>query len=29
VQLINAFGGREGFEKAVLEMQSALYAEAG
>lgn len=27
VQLINAFGGREGFEKAVHEMQDALYQE--
>ncbi|TYL89089.1 DEAD/DEAH box helicase [Bradyrhizobium rifense] len=27
VQLINAFGGREGFEKAVHEMQAALYQE--
>jgi type I restriction enzyme, R subunit len=27
VQLINAFGGKDGFEKAVHEMQSALYQE--
>lgn len=27
VQLIKAFGGREGFEKAVHEMQDALYQE--
>lgn len=27
VQLINAFGGKEGFEKAVHEMQDALYQE--
>lgn len=27
VQLIRAFGGREGFEKAVHEMQDALYQE--
>jgi type I restriction enzyme R subunit len=27
VQLINAFGGKEGFEKAVHEMQDALYRE--
>jgi type I restriction enzyme R subunit len=27
VQLIKAFGGREGFEKAVHEMQDALYLE--
>ena len=25
VELINAFGGRDGFESAVQEMQSALY----
>lgn len=29
VQLINAFGGKEGFEKAVHEMQDALYEAAG
>ena len=28
VQLINAFGGREGFVKAVHDLQSALYREA-
>lgn len=28
VQLIKAFGGREGFEQAVHELQSALYQEA-
>lgn len=28
VQLINAFGGKEGFEKAVHEMQDALYEVA-
>ncbi len=28
VQLINAFGGKEGFEQAVHEMQDALYQEA-
>jgi type I restriction enzyme R subunit len=27
LQLINAFGGKEGFEKAVHEMQDALYQE--
>jgi type I restriction enzyme R subunit len=27
VQLINAFGGRGGFEKAVHELQDALYQE--
>ena len=27
VQLIKAFGGKAGFEKAVHEMQSALYQE--
>ena len=27
VQLISAFGGRQGFEKAVHELQSALYQE--
>lgn len=27
VQLIKAFGGKEGFEKAVQEMQTALYAD--
>jgi type I restriction enzyme R subunit len=27
LQLINAFGGREGFESAVHEMQDALYLE--
>ena len=27
VQLINAFGGKEGFEKAVHELQDALYQE--
>jgi type I restriction enzyme, R subunit len=27
VQLIKAFGGKEGFEKAVHEMQDALYLE--
>lgn len=27
VQLINAFGGKEGFEKAVHELQDALYKE--
>jgi len=27
VQLINAFGGRQGFEQAVHELQSALYQE--
>lgn len=27
VQLINAFGGREGFEKAVHELQDAIYQE--
>jgi type I restriction enzyme R subunit len=29
VQLIKAFGGRDGFEQAVHELQSALYEEAG
>ena len=28
VQLINAFGGRAGFEQAVHELQVALYQEA-
>ena len=28
VQLIKAFGGKEGFEKAVHEMQAALYQES-
>ena len=28
VQLIKAFGGKEGFEKAVLELQDALYLES-
>ncbi|MEH2626066.1 type I restriction enzyme R subunit [Bradyrhizobium sp. AZCC 1719] len=28
VQLINAFGGREGFEQAVHEMQDAIYQES-
>ncbi|NDB70240.1 MAG: restriction endonuclease, partial [Methylocystaceae bacterium] len=28
VQLIKAFGGKESFEKAVLEMQDALYQES-
>jgi type I restriction enzyme R subunit len=27
VQLIKAFGGKDGFERAVHEMQSALYQE--
>ena len=27
VQLIKAFGGKEGFEQAVHEMQAALYQE--
>jgi type I restriction enzyme R subunit len=27
VQLVSAFGGRQGFESAVREMQSALYGE--
>ena len=27
VQLIKAFGGKEGFEQAVHEMQDALYQE--
>jgi type I restriction enzyme, R subunit len=27
VQLITAFGGKEGFEKAVHELQDALYQE--
>jgi type I restriction enzyme R subunit len=27
VQLIKAFGGKEGFEKAVHELQDALYQE--
>jgi type I restriction enzyme R subunit len=27
VQLINAFGGRQGFEQAVHELQSAFYQE--
>ena len=27
VQLIKAFGGKEGFEKAVHELQEALYQE--
>ena len=27
VQLIKAFGGKEGFEKTVHEMQDALYQE--
>ena len=27
LQLINEFGGRAGFEKAVHELESALYAE--
>jgi type I restriction enzyme R subunit len=29
VQLINAFGGKDQFDRAVHEMQSALYEEAG
>ncbi len=29
VQLVKAFGGRDGFEKAVHEMQELLYVEAG
>jgi type I restriction enzyme R subunit len=29
VQLITAFGGKEGFEQAVHELQAALYQEAG
>ena len=29
VQLIKAFGGKDGFERAVHEMQDALYQEAG
>jgi type I restriction enzyme R subunit len=29
VQLIKPFGGRQGFELAVNEMQAALYAEVG
>lgn len=28
VQLIQAFGGKDGFEKAVRELQNALYQEA-
>ena len=28
VQLIKAFGGKEGFERAVLELQDALYLES-
>jgi type I restriction enzyme R subunit len=28
VQLVNAFGGKDGFERAVHELQSALYQEA-
>jgi type I restriction enzyme, R subunit len=28
VELLKPFGGRPGFEKAVHEMQSALYASA-
>jgi type I restriction enzyme R subunit len=28
VQLINAFGGKAGFEKAVHELQDALYSQA-
>jgi type I restriction enzyme R subunit len=28
VQLVNAFGGMQGFERAVHELQSALYQEA-
>jgi type I restriction enzyme R subunit len=28
VQLIKAFGGKDGFEQAVHELQSALYQEA-
>jgi type I restriction enzyme, R subunit len=28
VQLLKQFGGRNGFEKAVQELQSALYEEA-
>ena len=28
VQLIKAFGDRQGFERAVYELQSALYQEA-
>jgi len=28
VQLIKAFGGKDGFEKAVLELQDAIYREA-
>lgn len=28
VQLVTAFGGRQGFEQAVHELQAALYAEA-
>jgi type I restriction enzyme R subunit len=27
VQLIKSFGGRQGFEQAVHELQSALYQE--
>jgi type I restriction enzyme, R subunit len=27
VQLINAFGGKDGFEQAVHELQDALYQE--
>jgi type I restriction enzyme, R subunit len=29
VQLINAFGGKDDFDRAVHEMQSALYEHAG
>ena len=28
VQLVNAFGGRDGFERAVRELQSAIYEES-